>query len=113
MSRMHNLSATREPPTQGSTSRPSSRRSAGSGRLQDDELLDGFDRVPTDLLAMLARDHPTRFPGSPRELREGPRDGQSPAVTSTTRILSLGRMQAVFHASRDPDIKALALAVPS
>jgi eukaryotic-like serine/threonine-protein kinase len=81
---------------------------AGLERLPDDEILDGLDRVPTELLAMLARDNPTRFQaplaGYARSLERSVARRHYNYADFVAR-----RMQAVFQASRNPDIKAQAL----
>jgi len=81
---------------------------AGLDRLQDDEVIDGLDRVPTDLLAMLARDNPARFlaplASYARSLERAVGRRHFHYADLVAR-----RMQAVFRASRNPDVKAQAL----
>ncbi len=81
---------------------------AGLDRLPDDQVVDGLDRVPIDLLAMLARDHPARFlaplSSYARSLERVAASRHFPYADLVAR-----RMQAVFEASRSPDVKAQAL----
>jgi hypothetical protein len=81
---------------------------AGLDRLQDDEVIDGLDRVPTELLAMLARDNPARFLAP---LSSYARSLERAVARRHFHYADLvaRRMQAVFQASPSPDVKAQAL----
>ena len=77
-------------------------------RLKDDDLLDGLDRVPTDLLSVLAHDNPTQFLAP---LTSYARSLERAVARRHFHYADLvaRRMQAVFQASRNPDVKAQAL----
>ncbi len=81
---------------------------AGLEGLQADDILEGLDRVPTDLLAVLARDNPARFQAS---LASYARSLERAVARRHFQYADLvaRRMRAIFQASRDPDIKAQAL----
>jgi serine/threonine protein kinase len=81
---------------------------AGLDRLQDDAVIEGFDRVPTNLLAMLARTNPTRFLAP---LSSYARSLERAVARRDFHYADLvaRRMQSVFQASRKPDVKAQAL----
>ena len=81
---------------------------AGLDWVQEDDFLEGFDRVPVNVLASLAHDNPTRLfmllSSYAQNLERAAAHRHFHYADLVAR-----RMQAVFQLSRDPAIKAQAL----
>jgi serine/threonine protein kinase len=77
-------------------------------RLDPASILDAFDRVPTEVLAGLARDRPAQFLGPLKSYARGLEREVSRRHFQYADLVAR-RMGTVIHESRDPEVRARAL----
>jgi hypothetical protein len=78
------------------------------GGLESASILDAFDRVPTGVLAGLARDRPARFLGPLKAYARGLEREASHRHFDYADLVAR-RMSSVFQATRDPEVTARSL----